>query len=735
MSKSKPTSPARVWCHATLFLLFSMTLSPSISAETERVGLVLSGGGARGLAHIGVIKALEEHNIQISAIAGTSMGAVIGALYATGKTPDEIAVIARGMDWGHALDDDTPRENLSYRRKQDSRDYLVKAQATIKDGVFSLPKGIVQGQNLQLLLQRIFVHVSHGTNFDDFHIPFRAVAGDLVTGEAVILSEGSLPTAVRASMSIPGLYAPVEIDGKILVDGGIANNLPIDIVKAMGVDRVIAVDIATPLYDADGLDSVLPIIEQLTTLLTYNQLKPQYMLITDRDLLIKPDLGVIQNTDFDMLDEAISKGYQSVQGYDRQLSSFTSESDIKRVAPESLHQVALITAITIENDSKLSEKFLRSGISQETNQEFDREQLEKDLEVLYGYQHFENLSYKLIPGEGGVTLSILAKDKTWGKDLLGVNFDLFTNSDGESGYNLGLNFRKTGVTRRGGESFTAIRFGQEPMVRTELYLPLDYRQVSSFSPYLRYGQQSFNNVLDRDIQTRFNMEDFIFGAMFGLEVSNLSMFAIGAEEHRGNIETYIGPDTGTFHFKDIVRYFLFEYDSLDSLDFPTSGSFVRLRYDDVSPKQRFVEDFSLVSVNLLKGINFGANTVIFKAEMVRSIHSLSSRHFQQSLGGFLNLSGPHDNALVGNSKAYANMTYLRRLDKQSLLPVDLPVYIGFSFEAGNVWDKSSDMSRHDLIHAGALMMAIDSPLGPIYLAYGRAEEGYSSFYIKLGRVF
>lgn len=735
MPKSKSTNPVWGWCLTAVFLLFSMALSPSISAKEERVGLVLSGGGARGLAHIGVLKALEERNIKISAVAGTSMGAVVGALYATGKTPDEIAVIARGMDWGHAMDDDTPRENLSYRRKQDSREYLVKAQATIKDGVFSLPKGIVQGQNLQLLLQRIFVHVSDGTRFDDFPIPFRAVAGDLVTGEAVILSEGSLPTAVRASMSIPGLYAPVEIDGKILVDGGIANNLPIDIVKAMGVDRVIAVDIATPLYDAEGLDSVLPIIEQLTTLLTYNQLKQQYVLITERDLLIKPDLGVVQNTDFDMLDEAISKGYQSVQGYDRQLSSFKNESDIERVTPAPNQKIPIITAIAIDNDSNLSDKFLRSGISQETNQEFDREQLETDLETLYGYQHFENLTYKLIPNEDGYTLSILAKDKTWGKDLLGVNFDLFTNSDGESGYNLGLNFRKAGVTRRGGESFTAIQFGQEPLLRTELYLPLDYRQISSFSPYLRYGQQSFNNVLDRDIQTRFNMEDFIFGAMFGLEVSNLSMFAIGAEEHRGNIETYIGPDTGTFHFKDIIRYFLFEYDSLDSLDFPTSGSFIRMRYDKVSPKQRLVEDFSLASVNLLKGVNFGANTVIFKAEMVRSIHNISSRHFQQSLGGFLNLSGPHDNALIGSSKAYANITYLRRLDKQSLLPVDLPVYIGFSFEAGNVWERSADMSRHDLIHAGALMMAIDSPLGPIYLAYGRAEEGYSSFYIKLGRVF
>ncbi|MDH5737790.1 MAG: patatin-like phospholipase family protein, partial [Gammaproteobacteria bacterium] len=180
---------------AQLLILATLLVSPWVSSDDkdgEKIGLVLSGGGARGLAHIGVLRALEEKQISISAIAGTSMGAVIGALYATGKSPDEIETLAAELNWGHALEDDTYRENLSFRKKQDSRDYLVKSQATIKDGVFSLPKGIVQGQNLEILLQRMFVHVREEARFDDFRIPFRAVAADLATGEAVILARGSL---------------------------------------------------------------------------------------------------------------------------------------------------------------------------------------------------------------------------------------------------------------------------------------------------------------------------------------------------------------------------------------------------------------------------------------------------------------------------------------------------------------------------------------------------------------
>ncbi|MDH5737161.1 MAG: hypothetical protein OEZ23_02570, partial [Gammaproteobacteria bacterium] len=302
-------------------------------------------------------------------------------------------------------------------------------------------------------------------------------------------------------------------------------------------------------------------------------------------------------------------------------------------------------------------------------------------------------------------------------------------------YNLGLNFRKSGVTRKGAESFTAVQFGKDPVFRSELFLPFDARQISFFKPYFQFGQKSFNHVVNNHIESRYNIEKLIFGAALGLEFSNLGIFSVGAEEQRGNIETYIGPDSETFHFKDIVHYFLFEYDSLDNLNFPGAGSLIRLRYDKIRPKQRMVEDFAVTSSYLLKGFNIGRNKFIFKGEMIRSIHQISGRHFQQSLGGLLRLSGPHDDSLVGNSSLYTSVTWLRRLTRQSILPVDFPVYGGIALEAGNVWDRTADMSSHDLLYGATLLLAVDSPLGPVYLGYGRTENEFSAYYIKLGRIF
>lgn len=315
-------------------LLLSLVI-PSIGYCQPIIGLVLSGGGARGLARIGVIQALEEKNIRIDAIVGTSMGAIVGALYASGKNSSELKEIALSLDWNSAFSDKPQRSRFLFRRKQESREYLTVTLATLRGGESSLPRGMIQGQNLQQMLQKQFFHVSDIQNFDNLKIPFRAVAGDLVTGDAIVFEEGSLSTVVQASMSIAGLFAPVEINGQILVDGGIANNLPIDVAKAMGVDYVIAVDIATPLYQAEDLESIIPIVEQLTTLLTFNQQKKQLALLESSDLLVTPQLGDISTVDFGKADIAITLGYEAMQQHAETLQAFAARSP-KVVVPQRL---------------------------------------------------------------------------------------------------------------------------------------------------------------------------------------------------------------------------------------------------------------------------------------------------------------------------------------------------------------------------------------------------------------
>ena len=270
-----------------LLLLF---LSTWTLAEPLRTGLVLSGGGARGLAHIGVLKQLEEMNIPIDAIAGTSMGAVIGGLYAAGYSADELEQIALDLDWQATLSDTPLREDIPYRRKQDDRDFLVKQRLTFKDGALSFPLGLLQGQNMGVVLESLLVHTNEIDDFDRLPIPFRAVATDIATGEAVVFDHGHLPLAIRASLALPGFFAPVEVDGRLLVDGVLSKNVPIDVARAMGVDRVIVVDIGTPLKSASELNSVLDIMDQTTTLLTRTNTERQLATLTDADLLLQPAL-------------------------------------------------------------------------------------------------------------------------------------------------------------------------------------------------------------------------------------------------------------------------------------------------------------------------------------------------------------------------------------------------------------------------------------------------------------
>jgi NTE family protein len=239
------------------------------------IGLVLSGGGARGAAHIGVIRILDELRIPVDYITGTSMGAIVGGLYASGLSADELEDVIEGADWSVLLADRPPRAERSFRRKSDDYGYLVDFEMGVDKTGLVFPGGIVQGQNLENALKRLAFPAISINDFDKLPIPFRAVATDIVSGEAVILESGDLATAIRASMSVPGIFKPVRLDGRVLVDGGVANNLPVQIVKDMGAEVLIVVDVGFPLLPEAQLKSALDVTKQMITILINARTKGQ----------------------------------------------------------------------------------------------------------------------------------------------------------------------------------------------------------------------------------------------------------------------------------------------------------------------------------------------------------------------------------------------------------------------------------------------------------------------------
>src|SRR3984957_13738046 len=273
-----------------------------------RICVVLSGGGARGIAHIGVLKVLEDLKIPIDCIAGTSMGAVVGGLYASGMSAHDIEKTMRSVDWQEAFHDSPPRRDLNFRRKQDDRNFLVRLPLGLKHGQILLPKGLIQGQKLEETLRQLTLPFSNTTDFDQLPTPFRAVATDLLTGSAVLMDKGDLSIAMRASISAPGLFAPVESQGRVLVDGGLAENLPIDVARDMHADILIVSDVSFPLQSRDALDSALSISNQMLAILVRKDADRQRATLGKQDVLIEPLLGGASSTNFSVPSSTIPAG-------------------------------------------------------------------------------------------------------------------------------------------------------------------------------------------------------------------------------------------------------------------------------------------------------------------------------------------------------------------------------------------------------------------------------------------
>jgi NTE family protein len=442
-----------------------------------KVGLVLSGGGARGAAHVGVIKVLEELRVPIDFIAGTSMGAIVGGLYASGMSSDQIQAVVTTLDWADAFQDQIDREDRSFRRKRDDDLYLVKAQAGFNRGEITLPTGILAGQKVDLMLKSLTLPASNISDFDELSIPFRALGTDIVTGEPVVLDSGDLAMAIRASMSIPAFFAPVNVDGKLLVDGGIANNLPVDVARDMGADVIIAVDISTPLLDREQLQSVIDVTGQLTGLLTRRNTEAQIDALTGEDLLILPDLGDITAGDFGRAEEAIPIGEAAMREYRdqlRRLAMSASEYDdflASRRVPKASPPV--IDFLRIENRSRLGDEVLAAGLDIPLGRPLDVAALERDIGQIYGWQIFQNVRYEIVEEgqETGVVLHV--DERPWGPNYLQFGLALSDNFDGDNFFNLAVAYTRTGMNALGGELRTAAAIGQEPALGLEVYQPLD----------------------------------------------------------------------------------------------------------------------------------------------------------------------------------------------------------------------------------------------------------------------
>ena len=709
------------------------------AAATNRpkIGLVLSGGGAKGIAHIGVLKILEELNVPIDYIAGTSMGAIIGGLYASGLSPDEIQQVLMDIDWNDALRDSSSRQYLTFRRKEDNRRYLLDLEMGVKNFKLLMQPGLLSGYKLEYYLQTATLHASTIRDFDRLNIPYRAVATDVDTGEKVVLAGGDFANAMRASMAVPGLFSPVEVDGRMLVDGGLVDNMPVDVVRGMGAEVVIAVDVgAAADRGAKGPKTLLDITGRMMAILTRANVQSQSR---DADLVLKPDLTGLSPADFALVNRFVPRGEQCVQTDQDALKKYAADPDRYRAWLERQRSKSVVplrvASVRIEGNQQMASRAIESRIKTRPGDPLDRDRIRKDLARIYGIGDFEKVSYRVFPTNDACALVYDVKEKFWGPDYLHYGLHLEGDFKSSATYDVLVNYSRMRLNPFGGEWRNEVQIGQNPRLETELYQPLDYDGYFFVSP---------GALVERQIQDWYDGDQRVAeynivqsGARLdaGMQFTEYGELRGGVLRGLGNADVEVGATNLPSFDGDIGALTAkLTLDRIDNSNFPRNGSYLEVSGFFSKEFLGAEDEYDKVSAEFMQYASVGHHTFSLRLNGGSNMGSLLPIYDEFLLGGFYSFSGYGEGELRGQYFGVGSLGYFYRIAR---LPATLGegVYAGGWFDAGNVWDRSEDIKPEILRVGGTVALGADTVIGPIFLAYGQAEREIHRFYFSLGRTF
>ncbi|RBP77619.1 NTE family protein [Shewanella putrefaciens] len=730
-------------------IILCLCVTPSLAAERLKIGVVLSGGGAKGAAHVGVLKILEEHNIPVDYIAGTSIGAYVAGMYSLGYSASEVEAIMMGVNWDSGYSDTIPRNILSYRDKQLRDRYNIPLNIGYNEGQVRAPSGLLRGQTMSQLLRQSTDLVQQFGHFDDLAIPYRAVATDLETSLPVVISHGSMVKAMQASATVPGALQPAQIEGKLLVDGGIANNMPVDVVKAMGADIIIAVDIGSPLVKKDKLDSTIAVLDQLSNFLTNASTEKQKQLLTDKDVLIRPAIDALSTTDFTIMPLALTLGKEAANGQLYKLSSmsvspeeYAAYVEAKKAKGKLLMADVRhpINEIVFENQSKVSLNLLTETLDIKPGQAVSKDELNEALKRIYSLNKFERVDAEFVEGEDGRILTVTTKAKSWGPNYFQLGFNWEDDFNSESAISFDMAYTMTDLTFNGGEWRNEVKLGIEKLFATEFYQPLDRDQQFFSRARYQYDTRDWDLYDNNSRILTFDKKTHTIELGIGYNYTLQGMIELGLVAEKGSIVNDVWL-TQDLDFSSYGAYFRFGYDSLDSISFPTSGNRVTLNVyvrnedfnDSLDDNQN---QFSVqIEADWKGALSVGNHAFVGKASIATNNNDGVNTLHLSELGGFLNLSGYHKDSIMGAHKVFGAFIYQYDLGRDALGMTDYPLYLGWSLEAGNVWDERTDVTLTDLIYASSLYIGTDTSMGPAALGFGITDLGDNSFYLFVGKNF
>jgi NTE family protein len=731
------------------------------ATSRPRVGLVLSGGGARGYAHLGVLRVLEENRIPVDYVAGTSMGAVVGGLYASGRPVDQLIADLLRVDLTNIAFDRNERAALSQSRREDEFGYPIGFYAGYGDGRIKLPTGFIQGNRFLVLLQDWTSQLPGNLPFDRLPVPFRAIATDLETGQEVVLSHGSLPHAIRASMAAPGLFTPIEIDGRMLVDGGLVSNLPVQTARDMGADVVIAIDIGSPLRKRENIHSPLDVTDQMIGILVGQNVKAQKELLGPNDLLISPALGELGFSDFSKSAEAIAAGEAAATAalpalrrlaLDPQAYAAFRSAQLVRATP----QQPRIDKIEIVTRGRVSPEFVQRYLTVEEGEIYDPGKIKAVEQAIANAGYFDSVTHELLEKDGKHELRVEVAGASWGPHLFLFGLSLNSNFEGTGAFRLYVGHRLPFITSSGLEWRNDLVLGSDILgLQTELRQPLFATGESYVAPYAEYRQQNYrltinDVILNQPANTltfaNYQLTTARAGIDFGIPILRLGELRIGAEyaQFTNRPKSYLPMDftqggEGLDNFFPVSKARVvgprvrLTFDQLDDAIFPRRGYYLFAenetsllgggnQYSETHAKALFAQSFGAHSFNAAfeAGGDFGVGD-----------QAQPPGFF---LGGFQRLSAYSPDQFAGNYVLYGRLTYLTPVKKFDAPPFH-SFFLGASAEVGNVWIRQGDFGNGPYRQSYSVFAGLTSGLGPIYLGFAYAPGNVYNVYFQFGRPF
>ncbi len=718
-----------------LLVLLPLSLRAQQNATPRpKIGVALEGGGAMGLAHIGVLKWFEEHHIPVDYVAGTSMGGLVGGLYATGMSPEEMRTLIDGLDWRKILSDRTPYEDLSFRRKEDQRAYPNSLIFGLRHGL-SAPPGLIPGHQIGLLIDRVTLPYGDVPSFDALAVPFRCVATDLVSRKSHVFKDGSLAAAMRATMSIPGAFSPVHDGQAVYVDGGLLNNLPTDVVRQMGAEIVIAVHLETAAVEAKDIQSIFGVLEQsVRVVLETNELRG----MEQADAVVSVHLAEFSTTDYTKNEQIMQRGYEAANERARLLEAFALDNTewgehIRAREARKRREAPVPQFIQVEGTNERGATDVARYLKSFQGKPLDPQKLDEVLTRLTGMGRYDSAGYRLTRQNGRPGLLVQVVEKNYAPPMVQTAFEVDGSQSGNVDFTTGTRFTFMDVAGFRSEWRTDLLLGNTYGVQTELYRPFRAESRWFFAPHADASDTTFRIYAKNDPLADYRIYRINIGGDVGYSFGRFSELRVGYQVGSLNTKLRLGtpeiPSVQGRVGQTRLRYLL---DHTDDPVIPRRGfkAESNFRWFDASPGASGSFPAMDLKLGYFQPITRPAS-IFVEGEGGTTFGTTSTGVPQFFLGGPVRLSAYGQNEFQGNQYYLFRTGYLH--DLLTLPPfVGKKVYAVGSYEIGKMYGVTTGSEFPNDVAAGFLA---ETAVGPFFIGGSVGDSGHRKWFFQLGRVF